>query len=88
MSDFKFVELVVSTNGTTRSIYDECFDMRLIGRFNIVRASQVEPTPSGDWIADLAPVNGPQLGPFYHRSQALDAEVAWLEQNWLTRSNE
>lgn len=88
MSDSKFVELVVSTDGTTRSIYDERFDMKLIGRLNIARASHVEPTPSGDWLVDLNPVNGPQIGPFDKRSEALAAEVAWLQQNWLTRSDE
>tara|TARA_R110002049_G_scaffold4601_5_gene32455 strand:+ start:641228 stop:641494 length:267 start_codon:yes stop_codon:yes gene_type:complete len=88
MTDAEFVELVVSTDGTTRSIYDERFDMRLMGRIEIFRASHVEPTPSGDWLADLAPVDGPQLGPFENRSEALAAEVAWLKQNWLTRSNE
>ncbi|WP_430454382.1 hypothetical protein [Rhodopirellula europaea] len=88
MTDAEFVELVVSTDGTTRSIYDERFDMKLMGRIEIVRASHVEPTPSGDWLADLAPVDGPQLGPFENRSEALAAEVAWLQQNWLIRSNE
>lgn len=30
------------------------------------------------WWADLLPSNGPVLGPFESRQEALDAEVAWL----------
>lgn len=33
------------------------------------------------WQADLAPVNGPVLGPFTIRGQAIDAEVQWLHAN-------
>jgi hypothetical protein len=35
------------------------------------------------WFADLSPVEGPIHGPFERPSEALDAEVAWLEENWL-----
>ena len=52
----------------------------------IFRASHVEPSPSGGWFADLSPVNGPLLGPFTLRSDALTAEVAWLEKNILRPS--
>lgn len=34
---------------------------------------------------DLSPVGGPRLGPFVLRSVALQAEVEWLEGNWLCR---
>ncbi len=47
----------------------------------IRRASHVEPTPEGLWVADLAPVGGPALGPFTQRSKALSAEIKWLEAN-------
>jgi len=33
------------------------------------------------WQADLAPSNGPVLGPFRRRQDAIDAEIAWLELN-------
>ena len=46
----------------------------------------VEPTADGRWIADLWPVDGPPLGPFPSRSQALSAEHNWLTQHWLLRS--
>jgi hypothetical protein len=29
-------------------------------------------------------VGGPILGPFQKRSEALTAELAWLQQHWLT----
>lgn len=35
----------------------------------------------GMWWADLQPSNGPVLGPFETRQEALDAEVAWLRVN-------
>jgi hypothetical protein len=46
----------------------------------IQRASHVEPDASGAWWADLNPVNGPRLGPFAYRSEALTAEAEWLHQ--------
>ena len=45
------------------------------------RASHVEPTATGQWIADLSPVQGPVLGPFERRDVALAAEVTWLQKN-------
>ena len=46
--------------------------------------SEIEITvaPDGAWTADLSPVNGPVLGPYTRRSEALAAEIAWLER-WL-----
>ena len=41
------------------------------------------PTPDGRWTADMTPVGGPVLGPFDRRSEALEAEHAWLEAHWL-----
>ena len=45
-----------------------------LGSTNIKRASFVEPEGS-EWYADLSPVNGPKLGPFVKRQEALDAET-------------
>jgi hypothetical protein len=39
--------------------------------------------PEGWQLADLTPVGGPLLGPFEKRRKALDAEVGWLEANWI-----
>ena len=72
------MELYISVGGKCRSIFDETLDFRSLGELKIRRASHVEPTREGKWTADLRPVDGPILGPFSTRSQALDAEVAWL----------
>jgi len=50
------------------------------GEARTARASHVEPTSDNRWTADLSPVGGPVLGPFDERSEALKAEVAWLNQ--------
>ena len=36
---------------------------------------------SGRWLADLSPSGGPTLGPFDERSQAIGAEIDWLNEN-------
>ncbi len=80
------MQLVINSRGDVRAVYSELIDLRSLGQPVIVRASHVEPDPSGHWLADLGPVGGPVLGPFAHRSDALDAERSWLETNWLTSS--
>ena len=37
------------------------------------------------WRANLGPSNGPILGPFVRRNEAIAAEVAWREKNYLGR---
>jgi len=44
----------------------------------ITRASHVEPDRDGFWWADMGPVDGPVLGPFKRRSDALASERFWL----------
>lgn len=78
------MNLVVNSGGQVRCLYDEAIDLAALGNAIIVRASHVEPGSDGQWWADLSPVDGPKLGPFGRRSQALDAEVAWLENEWLS----
>ena len=80
------MELVISPRGTVRCLYNEELDLHRLGRLSIARASHVEPDEHGEWLADLAPVGGPVLGPFRQRSQALEAERVWLEQHWLQRT--
>ena len=77
------MRFLVKPDGTVRAIYDEAIDLALLGRVTITRASHVEPDEQGRWLADLSPVNGPVLGPFGHRSEALHAEHDWLERHWL-----
>ncbi len=78
------MQLVIDNSGNVRCVYGEEVDLSLIGELTIRRGSHVEPTEDGQWIADLSPVNGPCLGPFKSRSQALSAEADWLVKYWLT----
>jgi hypothetical protein len=78
------VLLLVSPDGRVTAIFGEEIDLRVLGEVTTRRASHVEPSPDGGWTADLSPVNGPVLGPFEKRSQAIAAEVAWLEANLTT----
>ena len=77
------MQLVIDPRGRVRCVYDEAISLSGLGPLRITRGSHVEPDVHGQWVADLAPVKGPTLGPFAHRSQALAAERAWLEQHWL-----
>lgn len=74
------MRLFIAPGGVVRALYDEAIDLACLGSLSIARASHVEPTADGWWTADLRPVNGPILGPFTLRSQALDAERTWLER--------
>lgn len=71
--------LVVDVKGCVHTLYAETIDLKALGALCIRRASHVEPDEHGQWWADLAPMQGPKLGPFACRSEALDAERQWLE---------
>jgi hypothetical protein len=75
--------LRIDPAGQIHCLYGEALDLASFGAVTIRRASHVEPDQDGQWWADLSPVQGPRLGPFVFRSNALAAEVAWLEGNWL-----
>ncbi len=77
------MHLVIKPTGDTTCVYSEAIDLAVLGNLSIRRGSHVEPTSDGKWTADMSPVNGPVLGPFAHRSEALEAEVQWLETHWL-----
>lgn len=77
------MQLVIQPNGDVRCVYAEDIDLTRFGPLTIQRGSHVEPTADGRWTADLSPVNGPVLGPFTTRTEALAAEVEWLQSNWL-----
>ena len=77
------MELVINSSGDIRCVYGEEVNLSELGRLSIQRGSHVEPTADGQWTADMSPVQGPNLGPFDCRTQALEAEVAWLNQYWL-----
>lgn len=71
--------LILHPDGTAQGRYDDRLPLRSLGPQTIQRASHVEPTPHGQWQADLAPVGGPVLGPYPTRAEALEAEAAWLD---------
>jgi hypothetical protein len=75
--------LIVSPKGQVRCIYDELLDLSVLGTISVSRASHVEPDENGRWLANLQPVDGPTLGPFARRSEALYAERNWLQDHWL-----
>jgi hypothetical protein len=78
MSEPSELEMVVDAGGDVRCIYGEELDLRALGKLQITRASHVEPDAAGFWWADMGPVDGPVLGPFRSRSEALGAERGWL----------
>lgn len=78
--------IVIRKDGTIVGIYSDEIPFREIaaqlgGGLSIKRASHVEPRDDGRWEADLSPSQGPMLGPFDLRQQALAAEVEWLRDN-------
>jgi hypothetical protein len=77
------MQLLILSGGVIRCLYEETLDLSSLGQMTIGRGSYCEPDTNGKWFADMAPVKGPKLGPFCCRSQALEAERAWLEANWL-----
>jgi hypothetical protein len=77
------MEILIESSGNVRCVYGEAIDLNQLGRANIRRGSHVEPTEGGFWSVDLSPVDGPCLGPFKHRSEALQAEIRWLSKHWL-----
>ena len=81
------MELIILPDGQVKCIYDEALPLSDLGKLSITRASHVEPTSVGQWMADLSPVGGPQLGPFEKRADALAAEIDWLQTHWLLRQD-
>lgn len=79
------MNILILPDGSLRCVYAETIELTQFGSQTIQRASYVEPDANGDWHADLSLVGGPTLGPFTNRSDALHAEAAWLDANWLTR---
>ncbi len=82
------MQLLIETTGRVRCIYSDALELHRIGRLAIERASSVEPDEVGHWHADLSSVQGPVLGPYRRRCEALAAEQHWLVGHWLTTSDE
>lgn len=77
------MQIIIEPNGTLRCVYSEEIELNELGEVQIQRGSHVEPSPDG-WTVDLSPVNGPVLAPFRQRSEALRAELQWLNEHWLS----
>ena len=77
------MKLVIGPNGDIRTLYCEEIDLQKLGRMQISRGSYVEPNENGQWMVDLSPLSGPTLGPYSKRSEALQAEIEWIEERWL-----
>ena len=74
------MHLRIEPSGQVTCLYGEAIDLAVLGEISIRRASHVEPDDDGRWWADLSPVGGERLGPFARRSDALRAEVAWIDR--------
>ena len=77
------MQLFIQLDGEVRCLYGEAIELGSLGRLSVRRASHVEPSEDGRWFADLSLVEGPLLGPFDKRSDALLAEEDWLLTSWL-----
>lgn len=77
------MQLLIDRHGNVQCVYGEEIDLAALGQLSIRRGSHVEPEANGKWWADLSPVNGPRIGPFDRRTEALTAEMEWLEKHWL-----
>jgi len=79
------IDLTIHEDGSIGAIHNDALaDLYDEGQTTIKRASHVEPVDGGEqvnWVADLSPVGGPKLGPYRLRSEALQAEVEWLQAN-------
>ena len=71
-------DLVVVSDEGWKCISGEELNLRTLGRWQIPRASHIEPDLDVNWFADVGPVEGPKLGPFRTQSEALGAERGWL----------
>jgi len=70
----------VTPDGTIKFIYaDDLRGLMAEGKATTRRVSHVEPNQEGRWTAQI--VDGPLLGPFDTRQEALNAEVKWLKEN-------
>lgn len=80
------MDIIITAGGNLRFIHNDEFSILMDnGHTTITRASHVEPASvygigtARQWAADMSPSNGPVLGPFESRSDALAAEVKWLQ---------
>ncbi len=75
------LQAVVDLDGRVTMPYDDALAGLLVhGESNTARASHVEPGKLGiGWEVDMSPIDGPRLGLFMLREDALAAERDFLE---------
>ena len=77
--------IIIGEDGQVRMLYnDDLQDLiSSLGDADTKRASHVEPAGDG-WTADMRPCNdGPVLGPFPTRAEALEVEKQWLLEHGI-----
>jgi len=80
------MKIKINTDGTACLLYMEDIPIEELGKVDsIKRLFHVEPTQDNRWTATVG-MDTPEcvvLGPFEKRSDALAAEVEWIEENIL-----
>lgn len=69
------MKIIITPQGRARFLYQEQLSLR---PGKIERASHVEPEADGWWVTIVQ--DGTRLGPFQKRSEALKAEVDYVEK--------
>ena len=78
------MKIRINPGGTILSLYTEDVCLNNLGNIiTIKRASHVNANCLNQWEADMGVSGGPVLGPFSKRSEALEAEITWLNKNIL-----
>jgi hypothetical protein len=76
------MNIVIRVDGGIEYVYHDTLQfLEEIGPATTRRVSDVE--PSSGWTADMGRVNGPLLGPFKTRTEALEKESQWLQKYYL-----
>lgn len=81
------MDIFIKPDGAVQALYTDDFDFETLGKREISKASYIEVDEQSQFWSDLSPVDGPRLGPFYKRSQAIKAEQDWIVQNIFEVTN-
>lgn len=80
------MKIKINPDGTINLLYTEDICVEELGKVDsIKRLFHVEPTQDNKWTATVNRDTSEcvMLGPFDKRSEALEAEVTWIEDNIL-----
>ena len=81
------MQLIIEPGGAVRCIYAEEIDLAALGSPAITRAIPRRARPAGTLVGRSVARGRPDARAVPdHRSEALAAEHAWLETNWLGRT--